>query len=546
MNLWQNFLSVLESIGVKPGDNDDIRLQKLILVKTSVLICAAAIIWGIIYLTLGKSRAGLIPLLYAFLSIFSLFFLKISKNFEIFRFSQFTLILLLPFLLMIDLGGFVNGSAVILWALLAPVGALLSGQLRQAIYWFAAFIILVILSGLLQPYMNTQNNLSAEIINLFFTINIITVTLIIFIVLNYFVKHKDKVIKLMHQNRELENSRREKETLLRESDKLATLGRLSAGIAHELNNPASVTLHSTGHLQKIIPDLKEHIYKLGQLNLSEKQFEIYNFSIEKMTSRSRNQIQLNPLTRSDEEDAIESWLKNQKIKEMPQMASVLVELGLKKEELKHFAKDFTAVQLPVIFQALYATVQSNNLLEEISKGTERIKEIIKSLKSYSYHEEAPQQLMDIHEGLNDTLVIMRNSLKSGVDVQLRYTDNLPLIEARSTELVQVWTNIIDNAITAMNGKGKIEIKTFRENDWIVVRISDSGPGITKDIKDKIFNPFFTTKLPGEGTGLGLSISYDIIVNRHHGKINVKSKPGQTCFEIKLPLNNETSDKKIAV
>jgi signal transduction histidine kinase len=187
---------------------------------------------------------------------------------------------------------------------------------------------------------------------------------------------------------------------------------------------------------------------------------------------------------------------------------------------------------------LYTYYYSKNLLEEIEKGTGRITEIIKSLKSYSYKGEAPLQLLDIHDGLNDTQIILRNKLKNNINVELDYDKNLPLIEAHGNELVQVWTNIIDNAVTAMDGKGKILLKTFKNGNWIVVQIKDDGPGIPRKIQKRIFEPFFTTKLPGEGTGLGLNISHDIIVNRHKGKINVFSKPGETCFEVRLPLNSK--------
>ena len=148
--------------------------------------------------------------------------------------------------------------------------------------------------------------------------------------------------------------------------------------------------------------------------------------------------------------------------------------------------------------------------------------------------------MDIHEGLNDAQVILRNQLKRGIDLELQYDKTLPMIEIHSNELIQVWTNIIDNAITAMNGRGKILIKTFKDAEWIVIQLKDNGPGIPEDIQGRIFDPFFTTKLPGEGTGLGLNISHDIIVSRHNGKIKVFSEPGETCFEIRLPIKREIS------
>jgi signal transduction histidine kinase len=151
-------------------------------------------------------------------------------------------------------------------------------------------------------------------------------------------------------------------------------------------------------------------------------------------------------------------------------------------------------------------------------------------------DQAPKQPVDIHQGLNDTLIMLRNKLKMGVQVEQEYDENLPLIDAYGSELNQVWTNLIDNAVSAMNGIGKIKIRTYRENSHLVVEITDNGPGIPKDIQPKVFDPFFTTKAPGEGTGLGLSISYNIVTQKHKGLITVNSKPGETCFQVQLPLN----------
>ena len=151
-------------------------------------------------------------------------------------------------------------------------------------------------------------------------------------------------------------------------------------------------------------------------------------------------------------------------------------------------------------------------------------------------DQGPKQSVDIHQGLNDTLLMLRNKLKTGVQVEQEYGDKLPLIDAYGSELNQVWTNLIDNAISAMKGNGKITIRTYRENSHLIVEIIDNGPGIQKDIQSKIFDPFFTTKAPGEGTGLGLSISYNIITQKHKGQIKVNSKPGETCFQVKLPVS----------
>jgi signal transduction histidine kinase len=176
------------------------------------------------------------------------------------------------------------------------------------------------------------------------------------------------------------------------------------------------------------------------------------------------------------------------------------------------------------------------LLHEIGVGTERISSIVRALKSYSYMDQAPLQEVDVHEGLDNTLVMLRSKLKSGITVRRDYASSLPRVPAFGSELNQVWTNIIDNAIDAMQGSGVVTIRTRRDGAWVVVEIEDTGPGIPKANLAKIFDPFFTTKAPGKGTGLGLNISHTIVVQKHKGQMTVTSEPGCTRFAIRLPLS----------
>ena len=177
-----------------------------------------------------------------------------------------------------------------------------------------------------------------------------------------------------------------------------------------------------------------------------------------------------------------------------------------------------------------------SLVSEISLGTNRIVEIVKALKTYTYMDQAPVQSVDVRKELDNTLIILHNKLKSGVTVVREYAKDLPFIEAYASELNQVWTNIIDNAIDAMAGEGKLIVRTYQEDPWLVVEIEDDGPGIPDEIQSQIFDPFFTTKGPGDGTGLGLNISRNLIVQKHGGQISVLSKPGSTCFSVRLPMD----------
>jgi signal transduction histidine kinase len=438
-------------------------------------------------------------------------------------------------MLMISLGGFISGSAVIFWGVLAPIGALLCGSSRQAWYWFTAYIFAIVVSGIIQPDINHNNNLPGYIIIIFFVINVGAVSTIAFITLSYFVKQKDLLIELMKKNRELEQAYLQQEVTLRQSEKLATLGKLSAGIAHELNNPASAAVRGAEHLKNNISELQKIQYKLGKLSLSDEQLEKIKSLNELFYEKSKQPNELDPLTRSNLENEMEEWLEEKGINNCWELASTIVNTGFTKEELADLTQIFTNEQFPVVVSSLGNNFITNSLTEEIKQGAERITQIVKALKSYTYLDQAPVQSVDIHEGLDNTLVMLRSRLKNGISVEREYSENLPRIQAYGSELNQVWTNIIDNAIDAMNENGRITIKTYKENQHLVVELKNSGPGIPEDIQSKIFDPFFTTKSVGKGTGLGLNISHNIIVQKHKGEIKVKSKPGETCFQIKLPI-----------
>jgi signal transduction histidine kinase len=175
-----------------------------------------------------------------------------------------------------------------------------------------------------------------------------------------------------------------------------------------------------------------------------------------------------------------------------------------------------------------------SLLDEIGLGTDRLSEIVKSVKAYSYLDQGPVQQVDLHQGLEDTLVILRHKMKEGIVVKREYAPDMAHIEAHGSELNQVWTNILDNAVDAMGGKGEVIIRSRREGENVLVEIQDNGPGVPEEIQKRIFEPFFTTKPPGLGTGLGLHIAYTV-VNNHGGRIDLSSAPGKTCFQVTLPI-----------
>jgi signal transduction histidine kinase/predicted CoA-binding protein len=325
------------------------------------------------------------------------------------------------------------------------------------------------------------------------------------------------------------------ELMLRQSEKMAQLGTLTAGIAHELNNPAAAAQRGTAQLNSVISQLQDAQLNLSKLDLSPQSWDELGELNGLLKERAAHPAVIDSLDRSDREFEIEDWLDAHDVPNAWEYASTIVDLGFGDQELSKLAGEFSPEQLVEVIAWLGASFSVYSLLEEINQGSERISEIVKSLKSYVYLDQAPIQEVDIHVGLDNTLVMLRHKLKEGVSVERDYTENLPQIQAYGSELNQVWTNIIDNSIDAMNGHGKIEIKTILDGDWVIVELEDNGPGIPEDIQEKIFSPFFTTKAVGKGTGLGLNISYNII-QKHQGEIKVFSKPGKTRFQISLPID----------
>jgi signal transduction histidine kinase len=336
--------------------------------------------------------------------------------------------------------------------------------------------------------------------------------------------------------RDLEKAYLDQEVMLRQSEKLATLGKLSAGMAHELNNPAAAAQRGAGQLPLAIADLQQNYLKLDELDFTTSQLESL-LALDKLAQESaKHPNDLDPLTRSDLEYDLENWLDEQGVQNPWEVAPTLVNLGYDRSKLASVVADFTPAQFLTLVNWLNCTYTIYSLLDEISEGTGRISEIVKALKTYSYMDQAPTQTVDIHEGLDNTLVILRSKLKQGITVNRQYADDIPPIQAYGSELNQVWTNIIDNAIDAMNGQGEITIQTSYDDQWVIVEITDNGPGIPEEIHANLFDPFFTTKQPGEGTGLGLNISHNIIVQKHKGRIDLDSHPGKTSFEVRLPID----------
>jgi signal transduction histidine kinase len=333
------------------------------------------------------------------------------------------------------------------------------------------------------------------------------------------------------------------ESMSQHHQKLIALGTLAAGLAHELNNPATAVIRGAKQLHKIFQQLPCLGLKLNHRQMTKEQLLLLDNLLHTVIGHVETPCELEDLlAQSDREQEVTVWLDLHNVPDSWKIASSLVRGGLDTECLDTIVEHLPPESLPEVLTWLESTLTGLELLDEIDQSSGRISELVKAIKEYSYMDQAPMQEVDIHHGLESTLTILGHKLKSGISLTRDYDQSLPLISVYGSELNQVWTNVIDNAIDAMNGQGQIRIRTARENKCVLVEIANNGPAIPPEIQERIFEPFFTTKGVGQGTGLGLVISYRI-VEKHKGEIRLFSEPGNTRFQVILPifLSETTSD-----
>ena len=319
-------------------------------------------------------------------------------------------------------------------------------------------------------------------------------------------------------------------------DKLMALGKLSAGLAHELNNPAAAAQRAAKSLKEAMDNVRSASLKLLQHPLSnEQRMAVFAFERD-VTDRvaEKSDAHLDPIALSDLEAELTECLEEHKVEEPWKIAGPLAEANANLDKMEELRGEVGDDVLIDALRRIAAVITIFRLIHEIDNSTKRISELVTAIKRYSYMDQAALQEIDVREDLDNTLKIFGHWLKKGVTVKREYDPELPKVCAYGSELNQVWTNLIDNAIDAMNGQGELIIRARRDLDAVCVEIRDSGPGIPDEIKSRIFDPFFTTKPVGEGTGLGLDTTMQI-VQKHHGTIEVKSKPGETRFLVRIPL-----------
>jgi signal transduction histidine kinase len=325
---------------------------------------------------------------------------------------------------------------------------------------------------------------------------------------------------------------RETTRIEQQRDRLVSLGKLSAGLAHELNNPASAAKRAASQLRQILTKIRNASLELGKRDLSPAQ----KSEIEKLEASFTQQDVVPPdaLTINDLEDQIDSLLRSHGQNDLWMLAAGLARRNIKPEVIESLFANLDGDTARAALVRIAASVEVASLLHEIESSTSRISDLVGAIKEYTHMDQSPVQNVDVIKSLETTLTILNHKLKRGVVVQRDYQRIPLLVNSFGSELNQVWTNIIDNAIDAMHGKGELRVRTYRDDGCVVVEIGDNGPGIPEEVQPHIFEPFFTTKGVGEGTGLGLD-TVQRIVKKHRGNIQVNSRPGDTRFQIWLPM-----------
>ncbi|GAA0392193.1 histidine kinase [Acrocarpospora corrugata] len=331
---------------------------------------------------------------------------------------------------------------------------------------------------------------------------------------------------------------RASQTIVGERERLIALGSLSAGLTHELNNPAAAAVRATAVLRERVTGMRHKLAMIADGRLDGSRLHDLVELQESAVKCAANAPQLSALATNDAEEEVADWLDDHGVTAGWDIAPTLVAGGVSPGWLDQVATAIGPENLEPAVRWLTYTIDTELLMGEIDDAVTRISGLVAAAKQYSQLDRAPHQIVDVHELLDATCTMLQAKIPPGIRIVKEYDRGLPRVPAYAAELNQVWTNLIDNAISAMGESGTLSVRTSRDPGNFIVEIADTGPGIPADIRPRIFEPFFTTKAVGEGTGLGLDISYRIVVKKHHGDIRVESSPGDTRFRVYLPFEEE--------
>jgi signal transduction histidine kinase len=331
--------------------------------------------------------------------------------------------------------------------------------------------------------------------------------------------------------------RRNSDAVVGQRERLLALGALTAGLTHELNNPAAAAVRATSSLRERVAGMRQKLALLARSEIEPGLLQQLVDVQETLVKQVGNAPKLTAMQATDREDELADWFEEHDITDGWDLAAVFVPAGITVERLDKVREVVGDGFLNAALRWLGYAVETEMLMGEIEDATTRMSTLLGAAKQYSQMDRAPFQWVDVHDGLDSTLIMLNGKL-GGIEVVKEYDRSLPTIPAYAGELNQVWTNLVDNAVAAMKGRGTLTIRTGRENDRLLVEVCDTGPGVPPELNQRIFEPFFTTKPVGEGTGLGLDISWRIVVKKHRGDLRLQSEPGDTRFQVLLPFNEQ--------
>ena len=520
-----NLLKRIAAIGSVPSDEALISYQKRFLVYQGSAMSMGGILWGTLLVVANVAPPAIIPYGYVILTALNFWFFHKTKRFVFARHLQTFISLLLPFTLQWWLGGFEQSGAVMLWSILALASSATYLDARSSIFWLIAFIVFTLISFFSDDYFRTtfSNNWQSNITRIFLLVNILCNGTVIFLLFLYYVEVQKSITKELMQTY----------TKLLSSEKLAALGQISAGVAHEVNTPLGAIKSSA---EESSVAFYEIITKLpGILDRMSK--EEKDCFIEFITTTVPNKESLTTIEEREKKKDLKGELEKMGVENARFISDRLVQVGIY-EVKPALARLSTVKGFEDIVMVTYNLLNQQKNNKTIIMAVDKASRVVKALKTYLHTTQtAAPESMNLRENIETVLTIYHNRLKQGITVVKQY-DDVPNVDIFPDQMNQVWTNLIVNAVQAMDNKGTLTIGIRRDGDYVVVSIKDTGKGIPKDIRAKIFEPFFTTKVSGEGSGLGLDIIKKIL-DSNKGQISFESEEGVgTTFYVKIPINIE--------
>jgi signal transduction histidine kinase len=516
----------LGEVSARPRDVDR-RVGHSVVVAFAASVAVAGVAWGALYLALDVRSAAAYPLGFSLLTAVNALAYRTTGRLVPFAAVQVGAILAVPALLANHLGGFQASGAIPLWSALAPIGAMLFLGPAAALAALAGFAVVAIVTT--APTAPTGNPVLTDgAIASFTSLNLFGVATIAVASVRRFVTTYAALQEQQRRVRELERAYVSQEALLRQQERLATLGKLSAGVAHELNNPAAAARRAAGALAEVLEGLGPPAAADAATPPPDA----------RCVSAIRGAVGPgppdDPLDRSDRIDALGVWLEGMGLADAWELADALADAGLDVPSLSQAATGFAAADVRAALRWRAGTERARRLAVEVRASTTRIGEIVTALKGYTHMDGVARHDVDVVRGLEDTLVMLRGELR-GIDVVRAYDEEVPTVVGNAGELNQVWTNLIANAAQAMAGRGTLTLRVTASGDTVRVAVEDDGPGLAAELLPHVFEPFVTTKDPGEGTGLGLHLVHRTITDRHGGSVEASSRPGHTAFTVTLPI-----------